>query len=104
MTDLIKLGNELINYYVVKYQEVYGSRPIINRNTAKWAARDLVESFGIDECQKCIDWYFYVKDTGHNWNWLASNMESLYNARKTKERDDKERKVNRMRARAWLNG
>jgi hypothetical protein len=104
MSDLIRLGNDLISYYSLKYSSVYGNKPLINKNTAKWAARDLVESFGFDECQKAVDWYFHVKDRGHDWSWFTLNMEKLYQARKDKERDDQERKINRSRARAWLNG
>lgn len=103
MSDLIKLGNDIINYYSASYQKVYGTKPIINKNTAKWAARDLVDSFGFDECKKAVDWYFYVRDKGHDWSWFSSNMERLYFARKEKERDDEQRRVNRIRARAWLN-
>jgi hypothetical protein len=104
MGDIVKEGNELINYFTVKYQDQYKTRPIINRNTAKWAARDLVDSFGINECLHAVDWYFYVKQEGHSWNWFVNNMEKLYNARFEKLKDDEQRKVNRARARAWLNG
>jgi len=104
MSDIVKQGNELINYFIVKYQEVHKDRPLINKNTAKWSARDLVDSFGIDSCMKAVDWYFYVKQDNHSWNWFATNMEKLYIARVEKEKDDMNRKVNRARARAWLNG
>lgn len=104
MGDIVKEGNELITYFVAKYQAHYNERPLINRNTAKWAARDLVESFGVDSCLQSIDWYFYVKQDGHSWNWFANNMEKLYTARIEKIKDDQQRKTNRARARAWLNG
>lgn len=104
MSDLVKQGNELISYFSVKYQSIYKDKPLINRNTAKWSARDLIESFGMDACLKAVDWYFYVKNDGHNWNWFANNMEKLYIARVEKEKDDMNRKINRARARAWLNG
>jgi hypothetical protein len=104
VSDLIKQGNDLINYFISKYQSVYQDKPIINKNTAKWAARDLVDSFGNDNCIKAVDWYFYVKDSNHSWNWFTGNMEKLHIARIEKERDDMQRKVSRQRARAWLNG
>lgn len=104
MSDVVKEGNELITYFNAKYLERYNSRPIINKNTAKWAARDLIDSFGIDTCLLAIDWYFYVKSEGHSWNWFTNNMEKLVVARLEKSKDDEQRKVNRARARAWLNG
>lgn len=104
MGDIIKEGNELMNYFIVKYQAQYSIRPLINKNTAKWSARDLVESFGIDACMKAVDWYFYVKNDSHSWNWFANNMEKLYIARIEKEKDDEQRRVGRIKAKAWLNG
>ena len=102
--DLIQQGNSLISYYVNKYNDLYNATPMINRNTAKWAARDIIESFGYNDCAEAIDWYFKVKERGHDWNWYTNNVEKLISARRDKERDDMERKVVRMRAREWLNG
>lgn len=103
MTDLIKLGHSLISYYIAAYKDRYQSNPMINKNTAKWAARDIVDSFGFEECKDAVDWYFYVKPVGHDWNWYVSNVEKLIIARKEKEIDDRMRQENRQRARAWLN-
>lgn len=103
MTDLVKQGNSLIGYFVSSYEDRYAKKPLVNRNTAKWAARDIIESFGIEECKKAIDWYFYVKDVGHDWTWYANNVDKLIAARKNKEQDDIIRQQNRRRARAWLN-
>jgi hypothetical protein len=102
MTDLIQKGKQIMDYFSTSYESRYGSKPLINRNTAKWASRDIVESFGVDDCKKAIDWYFQVKDTGHDWLWYANNIEKLIAARKLKEEDDKARKVAREKARAWL--
>jgi hypothetical protein len=103
MTDLIAKGKEVIEYFSDSYQSRYGSRPKINRNTAKWAARDVVESFGIDDCRHAVDWYFRVKDVGHDWSWYANNIEKLINARNEKIKDDEARRVMREKAKAWLN-
>lgn len=103
MTD-IQLGHSLISYYVAAYKNRYKVNPMINKNTAKWAARDIIDSFGFDACKDAVDWYFYVKDSGHEWSWYVSNVEKLIVARKEKEIDDRMRQENRQRARAWLNG
>lgn len=102
MSDLIQQGHTLLNYYIASYQKAYNARPMINKNTAKWSARDVVDSFGLDECKKAVDWYFAVKDSGHDWNWYSNNVERLIVARKTKEQDDEQRKITRMRAKQWL--
>ena len=102
MSDLIQQGHTLLNYYIASYQKAYNARPMINKNTAKWSARDVVDSFGLDECKKAVDWYFTVKDSGHDWNWYSNNVERLIIARKTKEQDDEQRKITRMRAKQWL--
>jgi hypothetical protein len=103
MTDVIKQGKSLIDYFVQSYESLYHKKPLINRNTAKWAARDLVDSFGLEESKSAIDWYFYVKETGHDWSWYSNNIEKLIIARNQKEKDDRDRMENRERARAWLN-
>jgi hypothetical protein len=103
MTDLVKQGNSLIGYYISQYEKKNFARPLINKNTAKWAARDIIESFGLEECKQAVDWYFHVKDSSHDWNWYTNNVEKLIAARRDKERDDIIRRENRIRARAWLN-
>lgn len=103
MTDLVKQGSSLIGYYVSSFEKKHFARPLLNRNTAKWAARDIIESFGLEECKAAIDWYFMVKDSGHDWNWYANNVEKLIVARQEKQRDDSIRRENRIRAKAWLN-
>lgn len=102
MTDIIKEGKQLIDYYVQSYELRYNKKPLINRNTAKWAARDIVESFGLDSCKRAVSWYFYVKDSGHDWSWYANNVEKLILAYTAKDKDDNDRKANRLRARVWL--
>jgi predicted AAA+ superfamily ATPase len=102
MSETIKEGKILIDYYVKSYESTHGNKPLINRNTAKWAARDLIDSFGLHESQRAVDWYFYVKDSGHDWIWYTNNVEKLISARKQKEDDDKARKVAREKARVWL--
>ena len=103
MTDLVKQGNSLIGYFVSSYEKNNFAKPLVNRNTAKWAARDIIESFGYDECKGAVDWYFRVKESGHDWNWYANNVERLISARQEHERDAIIRRENRKRAKAWLN-
>ena len=102
MSDLIQQGHTLINYYISHYTSRYEAKPLINKNTAKWAARDIVDSFGLEDCKKAVDWYFSVKQSGHDWSWYCNNVERLIVARKDKEQDDYQRKITRMRAKQWL--
>lgn len=102
MVDLIKQGRDLINYYVACYESKYYEKPLVNRNTAKWAARDVVESFGLEECKKACDWYFKVKEAGHDWSWYAANTDKLISAYRLKQKDDVDRRVARDRAKVWL--
>lgn len=41
--------------------------PKFNRATAKWAARDLLESYGVDDCQRAVLWYAKV-NIRPDWN------------------------------------
>jgi hypothetical protein len=34
--------------------------PAFNRAIGKWAARDLIESYGYDECLNAVKWYAHV--------------------------------------------
>jgi hypothetical protein len=74
----------------------------LNRNTAKWAARDIIDSFGMDECLSAIDWYFNVKPSNHDWTWYANNVEKLLEARDDYTEDVKLRKERLLKAKEWL--
>jgi len=98
-----KLSTDLMNYFAKSYESSNGSKLRLNRNTAKWAARDIIESFGYDECVSAIDWYFFVKQSGHDWNWYVTNAERLLEARDEHVKDKEFRKINRQKALEWLN-
>jgi hypothetical protein len=97
-----KLSTDLMSYYAKSYENKNGVKPRLNRNTAKWAARDIIDSFGMDECLSAIDWYFNVKPSNHDWTWYANNVEKLLEARDDYTEDIKLRKERLLKAKEWL--
>lgn len=95
-------SNDLMNLYAKEYEKSTGSKLRLNRNTAKWAARDIIDSFGYDECINAVNWYFSVKDSGYDWNWFVNNTEKLLEARQDYNDDLEFRKQMRQKAKEWL--
>ena len=87
MTATPKQSTELMTYFA----KTCPSAPRFNRATAKWAARDLIDSYGMDTCRKAIQWYGRV-NRSPDWNGFIRSADAcvremeLYNADKEKRR------------------
>jgi hypothetical protein len=57
MTDRQK-ANALITYFINKYEEKHGDKPVVNRFKEKWNFLDLLEDYGYDEVKELIDYHF----------------------------------------------
>ncbi len=105
--DLAKLGFAVLGYYSKAYESRYGVVPTINKYKEKWAAVSFVEDYGLDTVYLVIDYYFRLpKD--HSISGLFNNFDSLLNAHKSNEQDEKlraERRAETARIRQeFLNG
>lgn len=90
----------LLDYFTKSYTLKYGIRPQINRSIEKWAARDLVDSYGMEDCKRGVDWMFKVSRK-HDWKTYTRICGDLITESKSAEKDKATRAKNRALAIAW---
>lgn len=96
----------LTTYFSQAYTNKYNSKPLINRNTARWSWVSLLMDMTPDEAKKLIDFYFETFSARpHNLEWFFYNYDSLITEKNshTKDREEIERlrHESEQRARAW---
>lgn len=82
----------MLSKYSSLYEGKYNKRPVVNKYKEKWAMKSLIEDFGEDEVYDTL--YYYINKSskeGHPLTWFYNNFDSLYNARKSAEKDFTER-------------
>ena len=101
-SETIKQANELLTFFSAQHKSKLGKPAFMNRAVAKWAARDLIESFGLDDCKKAVVWYFRVSKRNEWTNFVnvagtcITESNSVYN-------DEEKRARNRRVANEWRN-
>lgn len=80
-------GKPLLEYYVKRYEEVEGTRPVMNRTKKVWGFADMYEDLGQDAF-KVIDFFFNSYDNGyHDVDRLMYNYDDLYNEMQAQAKD-----------------
>lgn len=86
-----KKGKPLLEYYVKRYEEEEGQRPVMNRTKKVWAFADMYEDLGQDS-YKVIDYFFYSYENGyHDVDRLIYNYDDLYSEMNDAEEDRQRR-------------
>jgi hypothetical protein len=93
----------LLDYFTRSYMLKFEQRPLINRNIEKWAARDLLDSYGMDDCKRAVDWMFRVSRK-HDWKTYVRICGDLITESKSAEKDKVKRAKDRAIAIAWRDG
>ena len=98
-----KSRRDFMDYFKRKYEVRWGPRRpfLINRNVEKWAANDLIDSYGNEGCRKLVDRYFKVSERPE-WKSFTYNAQKVYDAMLTEEADEKRRKTLNDQARKWI--
>lgn len=96
MAVTLKQSSEIITYF----SKTCPNAPTINRATAKWTARDLVESYGVETCHKVIDWYAKVQRSPE-WKHFVRTFELCLSEMTIYQRDIEVRRKNRAIANEW---
>jgi len=52
-----------LDYYIACYTKRYGKKPVINRYSARWGFKDMVESIGLERAKEVIEYYCRVGKT-----------------------------------------
>jgi hypothetical protein len=93
----------LIGSFEKLYREKFGEKPIINKYNEQWAADALLESFGREDCEMAMRYYFHVNQTP-SWKSYAKNVDRLLGSIEMQKQDKENRRDMREKAKGWLNG
>jgi hypothetical protein len=99
---LAKQANELLAMYRDLYKYKTGKSPLLNIAKEKWAARELIESFGLDECKGALDWYFKVNKK-YEWKTFVYVCDQCITESKSVAKDKELRRKYRTIANEWRN-
>jgi len=93
----------LIGVFEKLYRDKFGEKPVINKYNEQWAADALLESFGREDCEMAMRYYFHVNQIP-SWKSYANNVHRLLTSIEMQKQDKESRKEMREKAREWLNG
>jgi hypothetical protein len=93
----------LIGVFEKLYREKLGDKPAINKYNEQWAADALLESFGREDCEMAMRYYFHVNQIP-SWKSYAKNVDRLLNSIEIQKQDKENRRDMREKAKGWLNG
>lgn len=91
-------GTELMTFFA----KTTGAR--FNRATAKWAAREMIESFGVQSCRDAVLWYDKTcRQSGKpaEWNTFVRVAEECIKASEAYTKDVEHRRELRQSANEW---
>ena len=97
-----QLALQLITAFGTAYKQKHAAPIAINRNTAKWAAMDIIDSFGYAECMRALEYYFAVADR-HSWQYYVNNCGAFLEKADAIAKDKADRRIAQERAKRWLN-
>lgn len=66
----------LTSHFISGYEERFGSKPVVNRNKARWSMEALLMDYSTKECKELID--FYLKSYKQpSLDWFSMNYEKV---------------------------
>jgi len=95
-----KQASELLTLYREEYKKHTGHGPLLNIAKEKWAARDLIVSFGLEDCKRALSWYFKVNKR-YDWKTFTYIADQCISESKSVEDDSLKRKKYRAIAKEW---
>lgn len=93
----------LVDTFRAARKEKYGLAPLVNRNSAHWAFKELLKDMSMDEAKELVTYYgrFYTED----FKWFQYNYDSVYEKlqteKKQRESDQILMKESEERAKRW---
>lgn len=67
----------LLSIYSGLYEEIYKTKPTINRYKEKWAMQDVIDSIGFDRARDVLSYYFQTGKNRHPLNFFYNNFERI---------------------------
>ena len=92
----------VLDYWKDSVYNAYGFYPQMNRNTEQWAARDIIDSYGMPTVLELIDYYISITPTTPKWETFKYKCNDLLTKKLEIEEDLRLREENRKKAKAWL--
>ena len=92
----------VLDYWKDSVYNAYGFYPQMNRNTEQWAARDLVDSYGLPTVLELIEYYISIAEDTPKWDTFKYKADLLLDRKKMEEEDKLVRAENRRKAKEWL--
>ena len=80
----------------------FGFYPQMNRNVEQWAARDLVDSYGLPTVLELIDYYIMIAQDTPRWDTFRYKADLILDRKRMEEEDVIFRAENRRQAKLWL--
>src|SRR5690606_15923393 len=99
-------ANALSTYYLKKYEEKYGIKPLINRNKARWSWDNMLEDLKPKEVRELIDYYFQTDSArAHDLEAFFYNYDKILKAKQDADVYKQERQKlfseSKVRAQEW---
>lgn len=101
MTVDKKLQYALISKYEAAYKKKFGKPIMLNKHKEKWAADDIIESYGYDRAVFAIEYMFEVGQKT-SWQYFVRNCGVILNYYDEVQKDIEERAERMKLAREWL--
>ncbi len=91
----------LLSRFDKHYKFKLGQKPQYNKWVEQWSADALIESYGLDQCYELLEYYFEVSQNP-TWNNFAYIANDILERMQENEKDLKDRKQRREKAKEWL--
>lgn len=86
-------AHQLSDYYIKKYVERYGEKPIINRNKARWSWDNIMHDLKPAEIRELLDYYFASNSAkAHDLDNFFYNYDKIITSKIAYDKDRVERK------------
>ena len=91
----------IVAYFQKRYVDWSGGQKhMVNMNREKWAAGDLIDSYGYDQVIKMID-YYYDHSITKSWRNFCNKAQAVYDNMESDAADAEARRVMKQRAKDW---
>ena len=67
----------MTSYYIGRYEKVKGTKPVVNRNKAKYTFESLLWDYSVDEVKGFLD--FFIDHYDQTLEWFNYNYETVIN-------------------------
>lgn len=83
----------LTSHYIKVYTSKYGTKPVVNRNTARWGFDSILYDMTVKEAYDLVDYYLETNSSvDHSLQWFFNNYDRLLTHREDAKKDAEHRR------------